>query len=268
MKKSLLLFFAMILLIPSLAFSGIITIKVGFFIPRADSDLWEIEFENMDFGKSHYYNSNFCFTYEYFATKQLSLTLGVDPYFKNKSGLYNDYIGIVGSAVGQPLYDFAFPNSYEEDFFPDEIFGIIHSFNVSITPIQFSLKLYPMGRQGKIMPYIGGGVGLYIWYVRLSGDIVNFDDEWLYYDAVLDQDIPVYSIFGQQYLNEDSRFTLGYQAFAGLMIPVAQRFTFEAEFKFNYAQGNFRTGPDTEFGGFEAFDLSGYQISLGLNYWF
>lgn len=262
MKKSVLLFLALILLTQSLAFSGIITIKIGFFIPRANSDLWQQEFDDMDFGKSHYYNSNFCFTYEYFATKQLSFTLGLDGYLKNKSGVYNNYFGVFGSIFGEPL-DFAFPNGLEEDFFPDEVFSIVHSFNVAITPIQFSMKLYPMGRQGKIMPYIGGGVGLYIWYVRLEGDWVDFnDDTWIY--GVDTQIYPVYLT----YAREDSRFTFGYHAFAGIMVPVAQRFTFEAEFKYNHAQGNFRTGPDASFEDFEPFDLSGYQFSLGLNYWF
>ncbi len=262
MKKSVLLFLALILLTPSLAFSGIITIKIGFFVPRADSDLWQDEFDNMDFGKSHYYNSNFCFTYEYFATKQLSFTLGIDGYIKNKGGIYNDYFGVVGSVFGEVL-DSAYPNGYEGNFFPDEIFNIIHSFNVSITPIQFSLKLYPMGRRGKIMPYVGGGVGLYIWYVRIEGELVDFSE--VYYDPVLDVD---YHYIYPVRAREDSRFTFGYQAFAGIMIPVAQRFTFEAEFKYNYAQGKFRTGPDASFEDFEPFDLSGYQFSLGLNYWF
>ncbi|MGD8534435.1 MAG: hypothetical protein PVF66_01205 [Candidatus Aminicenantes bacterium] len=262
MKKSVLLFLTLILLTPSLAFSGIITIKIGFFIPRADSDLWQEEFRQMDFGKSHYYNSNFCFTYEYFVTKQLSFTLGIDGYLKNKSGIYNGYFGVLGSVFGEEV-DFAFPNGLEGDFFANEMFSIIHNFNVSITPIQFSMKLYPMGRQGKIMPYIGGGVGLYIWYVRLEGDWVDFnDDTWVY--GVDTQIYPVYLT----YAREDSRFTIGYQGFAGIMIPVAQRFTFEAEFKYNYAQANFRTGSDASFTGYDAFDLSGYQFSLGLNYWF
>jgi opacity protein-like surface antigen len=273
MKKSVLLFLTLILLTPSLAFSEIITLKIGFFIPNAKSDLWDIEFENMNFGKSHYYNSNFGFTYEYFVTKQLSFTLGIDPYYKNKSGVYIGFIGYENLYVPDldEFFDFAFPDDYiDEDFIPS------HNFNVSITPIQFSLKLYPMGRQGKIMPYIGGGVGLYIWYVKIQGDLIDFLDE-MYYNEVTyvihssnpvpGEDISIYPVYFAD-LQETSRFTFGYHAFAGIMIPVAQKFTFEAEFKYNYAKGSFRTGSDASFDGFEPFDMSGYQISLGLNYWF
>jgi opacity protein-like surface antigen len=273
MKKSVLVFLALVLLTPSLAFSEIVTIKIGFFIPNAKSDLWDIEFENMDFGRSHYFSSNFCFTYEYFATKQLSFTLGIDPYYKNKAGDYTGLIGYAALYVSDldEVYDFAFPDDYiSEDFIPR------HNFNVSITPIQFSMKLYPMGRQGKIMPYIGGGVGLYIWYVKIQGDLIDFNDEMYYnevtgdvhkYNPVPGEDISIYPVYFAD-LQETSRFTIGYHAFAGIMVPVAQRFSFEAEFKYNYAKGNFRTGDDAEFIGFEAFDMGGYQISLGLNYWF
>jgi hypothetical protein len=109
MKKSVILFLALIFLTPSLAFSGIVTFKLGFFIPRADSDLWQIEFENMSFSKSDYYGSNFGFVYEYFLTRELSLTLGVDGYNRNKSGFYTEKIGIAGTALGEPSYNFAFP---------------------------------------------------------------------------------------------------------------------------------------------------------------
>jgi len=263
MKKSVILFLALIFLTPSLAFSGIVTFKLGFFIPRAESDLWQIEFENMSFSKSDYYGSNFGFVYEYFLTRELSLTFGIDGFNKNKMGNYMDWIGIYGSAVGEPMLDFAYPLEYQDDFFPMDRFGIFHSFLVSITPIQLSLKITPMGRGKSIIPYIGGGVGLYIWSVRIQGDVVDFSD--VYYDPVLDVDVyPVWESF----LREDSRLSIGYHGFAGIMIPVAQKFTLELEFKYNYAKGNFRTGLDASFEGFNAFDLSGYQFSLGMNYWF
>lgn len=273
MKKSMIMFFALILLTPSVALSGIITFKLGFFIPQAQSDLWELEFENMSFEKSDYYSSNFGFTYEYFVSKKLSFTLGFDPHNKNKSGTYNGFIGYDDLYVLEldDFYAFAFPDDYtNEDFIPG------HNFRVSISPIQFSLKLYPMGRQGKIMPYIGGGVGLYIWYIKLQGDIIDFEDEWYYNEItgvihssnpVPGEDISIYPDYLAD-LQETNRFAIGYHAFAGLMFPVAQRFTLEAEFKYNYAHGKFKEGDDASFVGFEDFDLSGYQVSLGLNYWF
>jgi len=94
MKKSLILFLAVIFLTPSLAFSGIFTFKAGLFIPRAQSDLWRTEFDQMTFNKTHYNTTNFGFAYEYFLTREVSVVLGVDSYSKNKVGTYVDYVGI------------------------------------------------------------------------------------------------------------------------------------------------------------------------------
>ncbi|TEU06364.1 MAG: hypothetical protein E3I52_04630 [Candidatus Aminicenantes bacterium] len=248
MKKSLILFLALIFLTQSLAFSNIFTFKAGLFIPRAQSDLWTTEFENMSFSKTNYTTTNFSFAYEYFLTREVSVVLGIDSYSKNKVGSYVDYVGIV-LVDG----DFAFPNDYMEDFFPT------HIFNISITPIQLSLKLTPMGRTGKFIPYVGGGVGLYLWNVRLNGDLVDFDDVWVY----VPDDIDIYPITTVDAW-ESNRISFGYHAFGGIMVPFTKRMTFEVEFKYNRAQGELKEA----FEGFEPFDLSAYQISLGMNYWF
>ncbi len=248
MKKSLILLLALIFLTPSFAFSDIFTFKTGLFIPRAQSDLWTTEFENMTFSKTNYTTTNFSFAYEYFLTREVSVVLGIDSFSKNKVGSYVDYVGI--ELVDG---DFAFPNDYMEDFFPT------HVFNISITPIQLSLKLTPMGRTGKFIPYVGGGVGLYLWNVRLNGDMVDFDDVWEYVPDGIDI-YPITTVDAW----ESNRISFGYHAFGGIMVPFTKRMTFEVEFKYNVARGELKEA----FEGFEPFDLSAYQISLGMNYWF
>ncbi len=250
MKKSLILLLALIFLTPSFAFSNIFTFKAGLFIPRAQSDLWTTEFENMSFSKNNYITTNFGFAYEYFLTREVSVVLGVDSYSKNKVGTYVDFVGIA-FVEG----DFAFPiEDYEGDFLP-------HSFNISITPIQLSLKLIPLGRKGKFIPYVGGGVGLYLWNVRLNGALIDFDPDnvWFYEPDGIDI-YPITTVDAW----ETNRISFGYHAFGGIMVPFTKRMTFEVEFKYNRAQGELKEA----FEGFMAFDLSAYQISLGLNYWF
>ena len=261
MKKSLILLLALIFLTPSFAFSNIFTFKTGLFIPRAQSDLWTTEFDQMTFDRTNYTTTNFSFAYEYFLTREVSVVLGIDSFSKNKVGNYVDYVGI--ELVDG---DFAFPTDYVEDFFPT------HIFNISITPIQLSLKLTPMGRKGKFIPYIGGGVGLYLWNVRLNGDWIDFDDEWYYNESteeihddnfVAGEDIPIYPVLYDDWW-ESNRISFGYHAFGGVMVPFTKRMTFEVEFKYNVARGELKEA----FEGFEPFDLSAYQISLGMNYWF
>jgi opacity protein-like surface antigen len=249
MKKSLILLLALIFFTPSFAFSNIFTFKAGLFIPRAQSDLWTTEFENMSFSKTNYTTTNFSFAYEYFLTREVSVVLGIDSYSKNKFGSYE---GLVGFELIEGY--FAFPiEDYEGNFFP------AHAFNISITPIQLSLKLTPMGRTGKFIPYVGGGVGLYLWNVRLNGDLVDFDDVWVYVPDGIDI-YPITTVDAW----ESNRISFGYHAFGGIMVPFTKRMTFEVEFKYNRAQGELKEA----FEGFEPFDLSAYQISLGLNYWF
>lgn len=250
MKKKFILSLILILLVPCLGFSDLATFRVGYFIPRADSELWITELENMDFSKSDFTNSNFGFSYEYFFSKQISFAISVDGYTRKKVGSYLDYVGIEFLEG-----DFAFPSDFEGDF------AISHVFDVSITPIQLSLKLVPLGRIGKFIPYVGGGVGVYLWNVRLQGDIVDFEDVWEYTDDGFIVEVYAVKLADAR---EDNKIKIGYHAFGGLMFPVANRISIEAEIKYNFVEGALTEG----FEGFEDFDLSGYQISIGLNYWF
>jgi opacity protein-like surface antigen len=254
MKKTLILMTALILMIPGFVFSDLVTFKVGYFIPRTQYDvrednLWWIEFDQMTFSKTNYQTTNFGFGYEYFFSNHLSLVLNVEGYSKSKMGQYLDYVGIQDFDG-----DWAYPaDEFYGDFIP------AHTFHVSITPFQLSLKIAPLGRSQKIIPYIGGGVGVYLWSVRLFGDVIDFSDEW--WDEAYE--VVIYPVITWD-AREENKLKIGFQGFAGIMIPLANRISLEAEFKYSYAMADFTEA----FQGFERFDLSGYQISIGMNYWF
>ncbi|MGD9345908.1 MAG: hypothetical protein PVH84_08615 [Candidatus Aminicenantes bacterium] len=250
MKKYLLVFVALFLLIPGFAFSDLVTFKVGYFFPRASSDLWDLEFEQMTFQKGDFQDTVFCFTYEYFLSNQVSLSLSLDGYSEKKAGNYNDY---VADMVDNEIYAFDYGQGTP----------IAHVFTVSITPLQLSLKLTPLGRRSGIIPFLGGGVGVYIWTVRLQGDTVDFSDPREFYDVDLEEVVIGYPVYPTD-TRRESKFSVGFHGFAGVMIPVANRISVEGEFKFNYASG----GLEPDFQGFENFDLGGYQITIGINYWF
>jgi len=248
MKKLLSLMAMMLLIIPALSRADLVTFKVGYFIPRAESDLWQTELENMSFTKSNFQDTNFGFTYEYFLSRQLSLAITIDGYSKNKVGVYEGYVGYQDYDG-----DWAYPDEFIGEFSPS------HNFNVSITPLQVSLKIAPLGRGERIIPFIGGGVGIYLWNVRLQGDLIDFSDPW--WDTA--NEVTIYPIYPTD-AREESKISFGYQVMAGLMVPIANRISLEGEFKLNKAEGNLTEA----FEGFEPFDLSGYTITIGLNYWF
>ncbi len=252
MKKTIGLLVSLVLLLPTLASSGALSFRLGYFVPRAQSDLWTIEFQNMSFQKSDFQTATLGIHYEQFLTKELSILVGFESYSRTQLGYYRDFVGYSFEEG-----DFAFPaDIYEGDF------DISHNFNVSSTPIQLSLKLTPLGRRSGFIPYIGGGIALYVWSVKLLGDMVDFTDEWFYDDPELGE-ITIYGIYGAE-ARAESRFSFGFQGFAGFMIPVASRLAIEAEFKYSQCRGDLGDAfPD-----FEDFDLGGYQFSVGVNYWF
>jgi hypothetical protein len=252
MKKTIGLAAIMILLLPLLGFSGALSIRLGYFVPRAQSELWQIEFENMSFTKSNFQKMTFGLFYEHFFTREISLLVGVESYSPIELGNYVDYVGYSFEEG-----DFAFPAQYYEGDF-----SISHQFSVSITPIQASLKLTPFGRKSGVIPYLGGGVSVFVWSVKLRGDMIDFQDEWVYEDPDLG-DVPIYGIVSTD-AREENRFAVGFHGFAGIMIPFASRLAFEAEVKYQYGKGALKDA----FQDFDDFDLSGFQISLGLNYWF
>jgi len=218
------------------------------------SDFWDIEFENMNYAKSSFQNTSFGLAYELFLTRELSLVVGVDTYSKSKGAFYN---GFVGYTIEDG--DWAFPDEYQGEFSPQ------HSIYTSITPLQFSLKVLPLGRRNKLIPYVGVGAGIYLWSLRMRGDMIDFNDEY-YYDDPDYGDIPVYPIYQVDAWEGRSfgKISIGWQAFGGLMFPIANRLTLDAEFKFSSAKGKMTEG----FEGFAPLDLGHYTISIGVNYWF
>ncbi len=250
MKKHFIILFALILCLPGFVFSDLVSFKVGFFIPRAMSDLWEEEFLNMSFMKSEFQNTNFGFGYEYFVSREFSLILGVEGFTKNKSGIYNDY---VGEDIDSEGYAFDYGQGYP----------ISHVFSVSITPVHASLKFTPLGRKGKIIPFAGGGFSAYLWTVRLQGDMIDFNAGEEFIDLDLDAVVIGYPIYPVD-AREENKISFGFHVFGGVMLPVANRISLEGEVRYSRATGTLKDA----FIGFEPFDLGGITISVGLNYWF
>ncbi|MGB8952986.1 MAG: hypothetical protein WCC06_10035 [Candidatus Aminicenantales bacterium] len=282
MKKYMILVTLLIFVGSAFVYSDTMSFKMSYFMPRAQSgpnfpdSLWTIELDQMDFTKSNFHDSSFGIAYEYFLTKQISLVLSIDAYSKSKLGYYNDYVGyflsrtdsagkdFLGNYASLSDYEkiFAPSNSFEEEYVPG------HRLDISITPIQLSLKFIPLGRRMKFIPYIGGGMGLYIWSVRLEGYIVNFDP--LLSESYVDpesNEIPLYPIYYANAIEGEhfGRLTVGYHLLGGFMFPIGHRLTLDCEFKFNSVRSQFKKAL---LGFTDPFDLSGYQLSLGLNYWF
>jgi opacity protein-like surface antigen len=255
MRKFGMILVLLAVLTPGFVFSDLVTFKLGYFFPRAKSDLWVTEFDNLTLKRSDYTGSIFGFSYEYFVTREIAVQLSVDGYSKQKSGAYLDYEGLTDYDG-----DWAYPAGVlsQADI---AVGGFVpqHVYSVSVTPIQVSLKFTPLGRGQRIIPYLGGGVGLYIWGARLQGDVIDFADPWI--DTERNDSI-TYPVDTYD-IREESKLRIGFQVLGGIMFPLANRISLEGEFKYNFAHGTL-----DDFVGFEPFDLNGFQVSLAMNYWF
>jgi opacity protein-like surface antigen len=255
MKKFFALVIISLLLVPVVASANILTFRYGYLVPRfsgGPDSLWNIEFENMSLKKADYQSGMLGLAYEYFLNRNLSLVFSLDFYSRNKGGFYKDW-----TMFNYSDYDFAFP---AQNYSNGEL--IIHSFEVSQTPIQVSLKVTPLGRRVRVVPYFGGGLGIYFWTVRIHGNMVDFSDPWIYDDPDLGQ-VTVYPV-NYTLAEENNRLSLGYNAFGGVMIPIGNRITLDLGVRYQFFKATFRDA----FEGFEKFDLSGYVLTVGFNYWF
>ena len=251
MKKRIIVMLIVLLSAASLGFSDALTFRLGYFIPRADSDFWKTEFDNMTYTRATFSDASYGVGYEIFMVPELSLMLNVDIYSKSRGGFYRDYTGFTLTDG-----DWALPSAYSGDFTPG------HSLSITIIPIQASFKVTPLGRRVMIVPYFGAGAGLYLWDVHMVGDLVDFSTPELFVDSTgnLLTGYPINSVDAHEGLST----AWGWHAFAGLMYPIGNRLTLDVSFKYNSAHGNFTKA----FEGFQPFDLSHYQILGGINYWF
>lgn len=265
MKKLTVLAVGLALLVPSLAFADSFSLRAGYFWPRALSQsyiaqnpntLWAIEFDQMTLRFEDFRGWMIGAGYEYFLGKNFSLVLAVDTFSEQQFGDYRDY--------DQTEFEegwFAFPIDSEPGDIPDWYY-ISHNFRVSSTPLMASVKISPLGRKTKLIPYFGGGVGAYFWSAGLFGEMVDFADEWTYADPLLG-DIPVYPVISVNTRERGTAF--GFHALAGLQFPIGYRATIDAEARYHWAKGRFDDGLFVDF---DDFDLGGLAVTVGFTYWF
>jgi hypothetical protein len=144
MKKTAILIAVLVVLFPVLAFSDMMTVRLGYYMPNALSDsyisshpysLIGTEFSQMSLRQSDFRGSILGGGYEFFLNPYLSAALSVDYFSHENGGYYLDYVGLSFQEG-----DFAAPyNLYRTNY----DFDIRHSFHISMTPIQRDRSLFP-----------------------------------------------------------------------------------------------------------------------------
>ncbi len=207
------------------------SIKLGYFIPNGESDLWEYNKEIFFFEEEDLNSFQAGFAFNYHVNNFMTLTVEAGGSFGWTVTEYADYVDEFGYSIQTDI-------------------------ELGVFPVEVSVKLNPLGRGKKIgrfgavkrhpiIPYIGAGVGVYLYNYREFGDYIDFANEEI-----------VYAEF------ESFNAGVGYFVVAGFEIPMGNSFGFLAEYKYRWAEA-----PLTDdFVGFDDFDLSGQVFSIGMTF--
>jgi hypothetical protein len=136
-------------------------------------------------------------------------------------------------------------------FFPDGA-PIFRDIRLEIVPLEIALKVLPIGRNQPVIPYFGGGGGIYYWQYEEFGNFIinrNTNDPRI--------------IQGSAY---SDGYDPGWHVEGGVQIPVARSIALQFEAKYWQAKGDLDvTGFDPSFA---PLDLSGSSYSGGISIWF
>ncbi|MBN2345819.1 MAG: hypothetical protein JXO51_05455 [Candidatus Aminicenantes bacterium] len=129
-----------------------VSMKLGLFSPRMQSDLWEINLENLTFSRSDMSSGYYSGEYEIYIDRHASFAIEIGSYAKSIYAQYRDYTFEDGSPIYQNI-------------------------SLRIVPIEANLKYYPIGHRHRLNPFIGAGAGVYAWTYQQWGDFINFEDD-------------------------------------------------------------------------------------------
>lgn len=137
-------------------------------------------------------------------------------------------------------------NSFYKDFEYEDGTPIYQSLALRIINMEAGIKLYPLGTRRNFNPYVGVGGGVYYWKYEQYGDFIDFENDLVNDDEYADS----------------KAYTPGFNARAGFVFRFARNWGLSFEGKYQFLKGEL----SSFFEGFEKFDLSGFILSAGVNF--
>jgi opacity protein-like surface antigen len=215
---------------PGFAFGapkGYFVIKAGWLLPRAESDIYTFNAEQ--------------------------LTLGLDSY---NAPMFGMDIGVVVNDRVDVVFGFEFsstaPASEFRDFVDEFDAPIVQQTRLRQAPLTAGVRVNLVSRgrgvgnyawvPATVVPYVGGGGGFTWWRYEQFGDFVDFFDLTIFTDHFLTQGWA------------PSAHVLG-----GLDLAVSPRFVVNFEGRYSWASGQLAPA----FTGFEPIDLAGFRVTVG-----
>ncbi len=238
MKRSALGLVLLVLLLPTIAvanqvrFRGYLDnsvgIKLGYFMPHGKSDLWDYNAEMLTMSVEDFNYTSVGVEFNFALNNHFDISLGVDFYRRSVPTDYRDWVDEYGYPIEQSL-------------------------SLRIIPLTVTAKFLPIGRwrvpgprarrtPNRVIPYVGGGVGLYFWEYQEVGDYIDFYD---------------WTIYTTSFYSKGT--DIGFHLLGGVEIPVGANWSVIAEMRYNIVNGPL----SADFVGFENFDLGGITAAGG-----
>lgn len=210
---------------PVAASAGSLDLRVGWFFPRAESNLFaddavlyrEATGEPLKSGSWDNWTGGVQFNQAVHDLVELGFS--VDYYGRTIDTAYRDYVTESGRDIFQTL-------------------------QLDIVPVGFQVRIGPT-RRGKLSPYIAGGVDLFFWEYEEYGDFIDFDD-------------PANTIIPDAFISDG--VATGFHVAGGVRVPLGDDFSLVMEGRYQWAEDDM--GED--FAG-NKIDLSGASATLGVN---
>ncbi len=144
-----------LLLMAGLVAASSVSLMGGRFYPNAESDIWDINFENLILSKQNFETTQFYLEWE---GGKRHTTFFIGAALGGKRSItteYRDYVWEDGSPITQTI-------TYKNN------------------PTYLGLRFYPIAvyRKG-ILPFVGAGVAFVSWEWSQSGEFIDFSDPYL-----------------------------------------------------------------------------------------
>jgi hypothetical protein len=211
---------------------GAVSFKVGYFMPRGESDIWTENAETFTLEVDDFNGFAGGIELSWFLNQYITVAGGVDFYRKTVDTEYRDFLG----DDGQPIFQ---------------------NFKLTVVPVTATVKFTPLGngspsysgeKDTPFVPWVGGGIGVYSYQYEEDGEFIDDSDD---------------SIFRGNFLSENE-VGFGAHVAGGIIVPIGLKFDVFGEVKYAWVDADL----SDEFSGFEPIDLGGISYFFGGSYRF
>ena len=217
---------AITLLLPVVASAqvdNVVTFNAGYFAlqgmdARGEDDVLYRNLDFLAFDPEEFNGFTFGGDWGFGVGRYFELVAGAGYYQGSTDSVYRDLVDEDGTEIWQEL-------------------------KLRVVPMTFGARVFPIGRDIPVQPYVGGGLGVFAWRYSESGEWVDEVD---------------YSIFRGTFVADG--FAVGPVLFAGVRFGSGP-LMFTTEFRYQHAEGDLDEGEG--FAG-SKIDLGGYNTLFGL----